>query len=58
MVISASGWMASFRLLASLIASTLDIRPLMATLGWRIVAASSFRFFLLLFLVFVRSCLR
>ena len=36
--------MVSFILLASLIASTLDIRPLMATLGWRIVAASSFRF--------------
>ena len=47
-MISASGWMVSFRLLASLITSTLDIRPLMATLGWRIVAASSFRFFLLL----------
>ena len=36
--------MVSFILLASLITSTLDIRPLMATLGWRIVAASSFRF--------------
>ena len=55
-VISASGWMVSFRLLASLIAYTLDIRPLMATLGWRIVATSSFRFFLLLPMSFWSSC--
>ena len=48
--------MVSFRLLASLIASTLDILQLLATLDWRMVTASSFRFFLLLPMSFWSSC--
>ena len=48
--------MVSIRLLASLIASTHNILPRMETLGWRIVASSSFRFFLLLPMSFWPSC--